>query len=290
MTGIVVGVDGSKGAAEALSWAAREGQLHRWPLTAVMAWGWLADYHAIVGDQAEAGDLEAIAVDALDAYVDDALGPGTAGSLERRVVNDVATRALLDAALDAELLVVGARGLGGVRGLLLGSVSQQCLHHAPCPVAVVRGATAAPASGSTGRVVVGVDGSDTATRALRWAAEEARVRGALLEVVHAWHRPYLGGYPHVGSAFDPAVLEEAARSILEAGVGAAEGASPGQPVEGVLAYGDPSSEIVERSQGAELVVVGSRGQGGFAGLLLGSVSDHVSRHAPCPVVVVRPAA
>jgi len=286
MTGIVVGVDGSEGAARALVWAAREARLRQWSVTAVMAWGWLADYHAIVGDQAETGDLEAIAVDALDAYVEDALGPGTAGSLGRRVVNDVATRALLDASLDAELLVVGARGLGGVRGLLLGSVSQQCLHHASCPVAVVR-ADVATTSGPAGRVVVGVDGSDAATQALRWAAEEARVRGAVLEVVHAWYRPYLGGYPHVGSAFDPVVLEQAARSVLEAAVASVRAAGPEQPVEGVLAYGDASSEIVERSEGADLVVVASRGLGGFAGLLLGSVSAHVSRHAGRPVVVVR---
>src|SRR5690606_26469128 len=135
---------------------------------------------------------------ALLAALEHALGAEAAASVVRKPVCDVPAQGLLEAAKGADLLVVGARGLGGFRGLLLGSVSQQCLQHAPGPIAVVRssedaddasGATRDAASGE--RIVVGVDGSDGSRAATGWAVTEARLRGAALQAVHAWEVPMI---------------------------------------------------------------------------------------------------
>jgi nucleotide-binding universal stress UspA family protein len=291
MAHIVVGVDGSEQSAEALRWAARAAALRSTTLTAVLAWGYLDQHHTIVGERFDPDYSSKDAEAALDAYVVAALGEGDASRVERKVVCDLAAAALLGAAAGADLLVVGARGLGGFRGLLLGSVSQHCLHHATCPVAVIRGTHTAQADDGTPRLVVGIDGSAGARNALRWAIAEARVRGAILDVVHAWHPPYLGGHPYAVPAPDPDLYEGAARQVLHEAVAGEDTSGLSQPVEEVLTLaGSAASALLEASKGADLVVVGSRGLGGFGELLLGSVSHQVAHHAPCPVVVVPPGA
>ena len=202
MTGIVVGIDGSDCGAQSLVWAAREAELHGLPLKAVMAWDWLNQRHVKDGKSFDPSYGEQDALAALDHYVKQALG-ARAGMVELAAVCDLPARALLDASHDAALLVVGARGLGGFRGLLLGSVSQQCLHHSTCPVAIIRQDHAAAGEHDAESVVVGVDGSPTARRALAWAVEEARVRQAALEVVHVWHLPLAGAYGNPMPVVDP---------------------------------------------------------------------------------------
>ena len=293
MAHIVVGVDGSEQSAEALRWASRAAALRDAPLTAVLAWGFLDQHHTIVGDpfDPEYGSKDAEA--ALDAYVVAALGPDDAARVERKVVCDLAAAALLGAAETADLLVVGARGLGGFRGLLLGSVSQHCVHHATCPVAIIRGAHAARPDADVGtpRVVVGIDGSTGARQALRWAIAEARFRGAVLDVVHAWHPPYLGGHPYAVPVPDPDLYEGAARQVLHDALAAEDVTGLSRPVEEILTLaGSAASALLEASKGADLIVVGSRGLGGFGELLLGSVSHQVAHHATCPVVIVPPGA
>src|SRR5690606_7278539 len=118
--------------------------------------------------------------------------------VEQVAVCDLAPSALASTATPEDLLVVGARGLGGFKGLLLGSVSQRVLAEATCPVAVIR----PDAEQGEGPVVVGVDASATARRAMQWAAGEARARGTTLRVVHAWNAPFVGGYPFGGATFD----------------------------------------------------------------------------------------
>ena len=133
----------------------------------------------------------------------------------------------------------------------------------------------------TGVVVVGVDGSDGGRRALQWAAEEARLRGARLRVVHVWS--YLN---QAGEAFDPAYGEDDARRFLDESVaGLGDGAS-GLDVERVAVNDLPARGLLDSAADADLLVVGARGMGGFRGLLLGSVSQQVAQHAPCPVVIV----
>jgi nucleotide-binding universal stress UspA family protein len=173
---IVVGVDESAGAAEALRWAHREGALRGWPVTAVLCWGYLDQHHGTPEQTFVPEYTVSNAGAALHAIVARVLGEGAA-TVERRTVNDLAPRGLLEASADASLLVLGARGLGSFRELLLGSVSSRCLHEAKIPVAIVRSDATGPRFGPV-RVVVGVDGSETSQRALDWALDEARVRGA----------------------------------------------------------------------------------------------------------------
>jgi nucleotide-binding universal stress UspA family protein len=144
-------------------------------------------------------------------------------------------------------------------------------------------------------IVVGVDGSDASEEALRWAADEARLRGAPLVAVLAWSfipaepigDPGMLAIPAGDLAGQLSAESDAARLTLEAAVSAALGAEPAVEVEQKLVEGDASDVLVAESQSAELVVVGSHGRSGLKAALLGSVSRHVASHGVCPVVVVK---
>jgi nucleotide-binding universal stress UspA family protein len=279
MARIVVGVDGSEGSAEALRWAVEEGRIRTEPVVAVMAWGYLDQHHAVRGAEFDPDYGEPQAQEALAAAVAEALGDGAA-EVEQVAVCDLAPAALVATAEPEDLLVVGARGLGGFKGLLLGSVSQRVLAEATCPVAVIRPHT----EQQDGPVVVGVDASATARRALEWAAGEARARGTTLRIVHAWSAPFVGGYPFGGATFDQRLVEDGARELLDSIV--AELDTTGVRVEKVLTYGTGGSALLEEAPGAAIVVVGSRGLSPFTRWLLGSVSHQIVHHAPGTVVVV----
>ena len=286
MNSIVVGVDGSDGAAHALRWAAAEGALRGWPVEAVLAWGFLDQHHMIVGERFDPEYSSKDAEVALDGYVTAALGIEGATAVERRIVADLPARALLDAAADASLLVVGARGLGGFRSLLLGSVSQQCLSEARCPIAVIRPDGAATPDEIPARVVVGIDGSDGARDALQWALEEAAAREAVLEVVHGWQPPFVGGDPMAGTIIDFSMFEDAAHEMVAGVLDGVDLAPLPRPVEQTVVCAGASSALLEAAPRAHLVVVGARGLGGFKRMLLGSVSHQLTLHATRPVVVV----
>ena len=300
MTQIVVGVDGSEHSEVALRWAAREAELRGGglgALTAVLVWELFNQRHAdgSTGFDPEYDDTKADA--ALLATLEDALGAEAAASVVRRTIVAVPAQGLLEAAKGADLLVVGARGLGGFRGLLLGSVSQQALQHATGPVAVVRSSEDADdASGATPRagehIVVGVDGSDSSRAAASWAVTEARLRGGALQAVHTWEVPAIYGPVGIGFPYDTSGLESAARELLDevvdGALAEAGGGDDAPDVERIVSPGGPAASILEAAADADLVVIGRRGLGGFQRLLLGSVSDHVARHAPCPVVVMPP--
>src|SRR5579875_4007953 len=141
-------------------------------------------------------------------------------------------------------------------------------------------------SSAQGRIVVGVDGSEPSVRALRWAVRQAQLTGAAVEAVIAWDFPQYYGYGWTPDAeeFDP---QKIARTTLAETV---EKAFPGEPPVTVVkqvAQGGAAKLLIEASQGAELLVVGSRGHDGFAGALLGSVAQHCISHAASPTVVVR---
>ena len=144
--------------------------------------------------------------------------------------------------------------------------------------------------GAHGLVVVGVDTSEGAKAALRFAVEEARLRQAKLRVIHAWEfDSYLGlsgvqGFLPAGA--DLSELRQAAESALDAVLDEVAPDPDGVVVERLVVEGAPAAVLVEESRNADLLVVGSRGLGGFAGLLLGSVSQQSSHHAACPVVIV----
>jgi nucleotide-binding universal stress UspA family protein len=144
------------------------------------------------------------------------------------------------------------------------------------------------------KIVVGVDGSDTSKDALRWAIEEARLRKARVVALNAWQVPPVA--PDIGPLGGSAVpyelvemlprLEEAARRVVEEAVQEVAGGTDIE-VEAVAVEGPPARTLVDAARDADLLVVGSRGHGGFTGLLLGSVSLHVVQHAPCPAVICR---
>ena len=144
-------------------------------------------------------------------------------------------------------------------------------------------------------IVVGVDGSDASQEALRWAADEARLRSVGLVALHAWSfipaqpigDPGMLAMPAGDLAGQLGAESEAARGALEAAVAEVLGAEPGIEVEQKLVEGDPGDTLVAESETAELVVVGSHGRSGLKAALLGSVSGHVVSHAACPVVVVK---
>ena len=135
------------------------------------------------------------------------------------------------------------------------------------------------------RIVVGVDGSQGSRDAMAWAVDEARRRNAVVEAIYAWHQPFVGGYAEMGE-MGLGDYDAEAEGILEETVAAVD--TTGVTVERHVIPGRPSQVLVEESKGASLLVIGSRGRGGFAGLLLGSVSQQAAHHAPCPVVIIPP--
>jgi nucleotide-binding universal stress UspA family protein len=134
------------------------------------------------------------------------------------------------------------------------------------------------------RIVVGIDGSEAAAAALRWAVEEARIRGSRLEVVHGWHVPSFLALPVAPSDVSREALQEAAERLI--GEAIKEANVDDIDVEPVAVGAPGPMALIERSKGADLLVVGARGSGGFRGLRLGSVSEQVVHDAHCPVVVV----
>lgn len=141
-------------------------------------------------------------------------------------------------------------------------------------------------------IVVGVDHSEGAKEALRFALEEAELRDASVRAVHAWtFVPPGAGFFEAGpvaAGLDVSELHRAAEAALEGTVTEVAGSRSGVEVERRVVEGAPAAVLVEESRDADLLVVGSRGHGGFAGLLLGSVSQQVAHHASCPVVIVHP--
>lgn len=133
-------------------------------------------------------------------------------------------------------------------------------------------------------VVVGADGSDSSVAAVRWAARQAQLAGADLRVVHAWRMPYEYGMP---VDFSDADFEAQARACVKETIDKALGDDRRVPVSEAAVHGPAAAVLIEAAQHADLLVVGSHGHGAFAGMLLGSVSQHCIQHAKCPVVVVR---
>lgn len=138
------------------------------------------------------------------------------------------------------------------------------------------------------RIVVGIDGSQGARRALEWAIAEAKLRDAHLVVVHAWLEPAAVAVGSVITAggVEPEIFEETAERTVADVLGAADTTGLPQGIETHVVAGAPARALIDAAKDADLIVVGSRGHGGFTGLLLGSVSQQVAHHATCPVVII----
>lgn len=144
------------------------------------------------------------------------------------------------------------------------------------------------------RIVVGIDGSAESREALRWAAREAKLRGAALRVVNAWAFPYVASGPGLDPGLDPVLdaqmiddVRRGADELVERELTELGDDAAGVEIERAVVEGPPAPMLIEAAEGSDLLVVGSRGHGGFGGLLLGSVSQQLSHHAPCPLVIVR---
>lgn len=195
---------------------------------------------------------------------------------------------LVDASHGAALVVVGARERAAFASAVLGSTSLDVAVHAACPVVVVR---ELPASRPTGEgVVVGSDGSPGSEPALEEGFRQADARGVPLTVVHAWQLDFAGaGWTPADSERVRAEVAEQERLLAAEAVAGWAEKYPDVQLRHVVVNAHPVQALADHSRDAQLLVVGSRGRGGFAGLLLGSVSRDVLGRAHCPAMVVRPA-
>jgi nucleotide-binding universal stress UspA family protein len=284
----VVGLDGSDESRRALRWAVDEAAEWDAELDVVHAWDLPLPIVPTPVDLINPADIDALEASAravIDTEVAAAVGRDESRvHIETILVRDAAAGALLEVSKGADLLVVGSRGRGGFAGLLLGSVSSKCVHHASCSVAVIRGEHRETTGLSRpGHLVVGVDGSESGGAALTWAIAEATRRRAPVVALAAW------SWLDQPEDFDPNYGVADVKAMAEAAVDRARGSVVGADVDvEIRPINDHAGHaLVEASADAELLVVGSRGLGSFRGLLLGSVSSQCVHHAHCPVVVVR---
>jgi nucleotide-binding universal stress UspA family protein len=184
-------------------------------------------------------------------------------------------------AVDAAVMVLGSRGLGGFTGLVVGSTAVALVTRASCPVVVVR------EPGRAGPVVVGVDGTPASEAAIAFAFAEASARDTDLVAVHTWSDLLLEiAFAGEREALDITRLADEAREVLAERLAGWQEQYPDVRVTREVVRDRASRALLRHAEDARLVVVGSRGRGGFRGLLLGSTSQHLLHHAPCPVAVV----
>jgi nucleotide-binding universal stress UspA family protein len=285
MTGsVVVGVDGSACSLDAVDLAYREAAARNRPLHVVHAFAW-PYLHVPLGPSPSGppeGGLRRQAEAVLAQALERARAAGSAVPVSGEVVTGFPAAVLAARSREAALVVVGDRGVGGFAGLLIGSVAVQLAAHAAAPLLVARGRPV-----PEGPVLLAVDGSPANEPAVEFAFEEAALRGVALEALHAWMYPVPSErgelLPLVYEAAD--VEAEEGRLLAEALAGRGD-KYPDLVVRRRLVRTRTRRALIEASGEAQLVVVGTRGAGGFAGLLLGSVSQAVLHHARCPVAVV----
>ncbi|MGN9838352.1 universal stress protein [Nonomuraea sp. H19] len=276
---IIVGVDGSRTGLEAAAWAADEAALRRAPLTVAHAVPkWVHDESGSARYADVARWMREGATTVLAAAEDRARREHPDVSVTTELLPGDPRTALINAAEGAELLVVGSRGIGGVRGLLVGSVAHGVAAHARTDVVLVHELPRSP----RGEVVVGADGSPTGGRALEWAFAEAELRGTRLRAVHAWAWPQPTGFEPA----DEDSEQDALRSLQELLAGH-QLRHPGVEVVAEVVHGHPVEVLKEAARGADLLAVGSRGHGQLAGMIMGSISQALLHHSPCPLAVVR---
>jgi len=270
---IVVGYDGSPEADLALRWAARSASLARSKVK-VLKVDDRYDAQWIGSDREPEGELAARVESLLEEV-------GAEGQLERR--SGWVVPELLEAGRDASMLVLGSHGHGRVAEALIGSVSQHVARHAPCPVVVVR----EPAPTTATRIVVGIDGSGDSADALRFACRRAELTGEVVVAVRAWKiGPVL--MDHQGLLPDTiGTTTEDNELLLAESVAGVRADHPDVTLLEEAIPVAPGRALVDESRTASLVVMGSRGRGAFAGMLLGSVSHEVLCRAHCPVAIVR---
>jgi nucleotide-binding universal stress UspA family protein len=285
---LVVGVDGSAGSRAALAWALDEAARRDAEVEAVFAW----TLPAVAYSSPAAVPVNPVTMESEGTeLLEHALALVSAASQVKthtRVCDGHPSKVLREIAdePDVRLLVVGSRGHSGLAELVLGSVSHTLSHIAPIPLVIIPKQVAdAPAPSPKNRIVVGVDGSPAAEPALQWAAREAVIRGATLEVVVAWsvsRAAFPTRFPISDSV--EVGLQRSAREIADRAV--AQVRVPGVAIEPRVVRGEASTVIVERAREADLLVVGRRGLNRAQEVLLGSVSHACAHHSPVTVAVI----
>lgn len=289
---VVVAVDGSAASDEAVRWAANTAAKRGIPLRLAASYTMPQFLYAegMVPPQEIYDELQRETMTTIDKARDIALQVAPDLRIGHAVAEGSAIDMLLEMSRDSTMIVMGSRGLGGLSGMVLGSVSSAVVSHAHCPVVVVREDNALHEGNKYGPVVVGVDGSEVSRRATEVAFEEAAARGAELHAVHTWVDTNIqgpgGGYS-VADDHWKAVQQEKAQ-LLDEYLSELSTQYPDVKVERFITRDRPVRALTSAAEGAQLLITGSHGRGGFKGMLLGSTSRALLQSAPCPMMVVRP--
>ncbi|AHH18315.1 putative universal stress protein [Nocardia nova SH22a] len=283
---IVVATDGSAVSCHAVAWAAVDAAAHGCPLHVLASVAFQGAYGPVPYVTAEAvaqmqddGDR---VVDEAVRIAEQATAPG-AVEISREVSFDPIIPCLIARSRNARTVVVGSRGRGTLRRALLGSVSSAIIHHAHCPVAVVRATSNTDPVGARMPVLVGADGSADSARALAIAFEEAELRGVGLIAVRCWSDSEEDEL--LTSAWDR--VRDKEQALLEEELAGYRERHPGVTVRSAVFRAEPARTLLAESDHAQLVVVGSRGRGGFTGMLLGSTSAAMAQSVDCPIIIAR---
>ncbi|WP_227999668.1 universal stress protein [Nocardia australiensis] len=282
---IIASVDGSASSYQAAAWAALDAALRRRSLHLITSMALPTAYAPGVVMEPQERDLRRtegerilteaarIARQATDDELDLTTGVGF----------DAIIPTLIERSKSAALLAVGSRGLGAFRESLLGSVSTAIAHHAHCPVAVVHENAATDPVSRTRPVLVGVDGTSNSVPAVEVAFEEASRRNVGLIALHTWSDVSSVDLPVPG--WDAA--RESEEAVLAESMAGWNDRYPNVPVRRIVTCNRPARSLLDESSNAQLLVVGSHGRGGFAGMILGSTSNVLLRSVECPLIVVR---
>ncbi|MCR2052683.1 universal stress protein [Actinomyces bowdenii] len=285
---VLVGVDGSPESLAAMDWAVARAARQGWRVHVLCAYS-LPSFTAASLDGGYAA-LDDFAIRAgAQAVVDEAVAraEGSGVTITSSLETGDPAGVLVDLSDETTISVVGTRGGGGFTDRLLGTVSSALPAHSHCPTVVVPHRTQGAEYTPVRRIVVGVDGSSSARKALQWAVQEAEAWDAELTAVAAVPMASgAGALAWLPAAVDRDQVLADVRSGLDHAVAEALEGRSGIEVRRHALDGNPAELMAEFSTAVDLIVVGSRGRGGFSGLLLGSTSQAVLSHASCPVMVV----
>ena len=285
---IVVGVDGSQSSLQAVSWAAQEAALRSARLTLVTTMFVPGTYGVPIGVPVSLFEEEELATKQRLAQAEEVVAQAAAGhtlDVDTAFCTGVPSGELIERSKSARMVVVGAHRHGFFERAVLGSVSAAVVAHAHAPVTVVRGLPHTEVNAISGPVVVGVDGSKHSESAITMAFEEAALRGVDMVAVHAWSDIDL--YAPFPSDVDWSQVESRERALLSESVAGRAEEFPDVTVRPLVVMDQPVRNLREQAEHAQLIVVGSRGRGGFTSMLLGSTSRALAHSVTCPLIVVR---